>query len=139
MEVRDLLRTNTVSALSPAEQIVAELTKIGIYSGNPDFTEQLRQGNWDDEQFELLLQTLKKNKAKFDRLPDAVKILLEFYIELPNQMLGYIERSTGEEQKQLYEKYFDLLSVMSETLSVEDVESRLIRWKCAAVHRNRKG
>ena len=45
MEVRDLLRTNTVSALSPAEQIVAELAKIGIFSGNPDFTEQLRQGN----------------------------------------------------------------------------------------------
>ena len=138
MEVRDLLRTNTVSALSPAEQIVAELAKIGIYSGNPDFTEQLRQGNWDDEQFELLLQTLKKNKATFDRLPDAVKILLEFYIELPNQMLGYIERSTGEEQKQLYEKYFDLLSVMSETLSVEDVESTLIRWKCAAILRKRE-
>ena len=138
MEVRDLLRTNTVSALSPADQIVAELAKIGIYSGNPDFTEQLRQGNWDDEQFELLLQTLKKNKATFDRLPDAVKILLEFYIELPNQMLGYIERSTGEEQKQLYEKYFDLLSVMSETLSVEDVESTLIRWKCAAILRKRE-
>ena len=56
---------------------------------------------------------------------------LGLYIELPNQMLGYIERSTGEEQKQLYEKYFDLLSV-------EDVESTLIRLKCAAIHRKRK-
>ena len=138
MEVRDLLRANTVSALSPAEQIVAELVKIGIFSGNPDFTDQLRQGLWDNERFELLLQSLKKNKATFDRLPDAVKILLGLYIELPNQMLGYIERSTGEEQKQLYEKYFDLLSVISEILSVEDVESTLIRLKCAAIHRKRK-
>lgn len=138
MEVRDCLRANTENVLSPAEQIVAELAKIGIFSGNPDFTDQLRQGLWDNERFELLLQSLKKNKATFDRLPDAVKILLEFYIELPNQMLGYIERSTGEEQKQLYEKYFDLLSVMSETLSVEDVESTLIRWKCAAILRKRE-
>lgn len=53
-------------------------------------------------------------------------------------MLGYIERSTGEEQKQLYEKYFDLLSVMSEILSVEAVESTLIRLKCAAIHWKRK-
>lgn len=138
MEVRDCLRANTENVLSPAEQIVAELAKIGIFSGNPDFTDQLRQGLWDNERFELLLQSLKKNKATFDRLPDAVKILLGLYIELPNQMLGYIERSTGEEQKQLYEKYFDLLSVMSEILSVEDVESTLIRLKCAAIHRKRK-
>lgn len=138
MEVRDLLRANTENALSPAEQIVTELVKIGIFSGNPDFTDQLRQGLWDNERFELLLQSLKKNKATFDRLPDAVKILLGLYIELPNQMLGYIERSTGEEQKQLYEKYFDLLSVMSEILSVEAVESTLIRLKCAAIHWKRK-
>lgn len=119
MEVRDLLRANTENALSPAEQIVTELMKIGIFSGNPDFTDQLRQGLWDNERFELLLQSLKKNKATFDRLPDAVKILLGLYIELPNQLLGYIERSTGEEQKQLYEKYFDLLTNMSEILRRE--------------------
>ena len=119
MEVRDLLRANTENALSPAEQIVTELVKIGIFSGNPDFTDQLRQGLWDNERFELLLQSLKKNKATFDRLPDAVKILLGLYIELPNQLLGYIERSTGEEQKQLYEKYFDLLTNMSEILRRE--------------------
>lgn len=132
MEVRDLLRENSCK-LSPAEQIVAELAQIGVCDENFDFLTKLRLGDWDEERFAALQKTLEKLRPVFEQLPDAVKILLDLYIDLPNLMLGYIEHSAKEEQPRLYERYFDMLTVMSEnTMSVKDFENKLVHWKCVA-------
>ena len=129
MEVRDLLKENIT--LTPAEQIVAELAQIGVCDENTDFLVKLRMGNWDEEQFTALMKTLEKLKPVFERLPDAVKILLGLYIDLPNQMQGYIEHSSDAEQKILYDKYFDMLTAMSDIMSVANLEDKLVQWKCA--------
>lgn len=132
MEVRDLLRENGCCKLSPAEQIVAELAQIGVCDESFDFLTKLRLGDWDEEQFAALQKTLEKLRPVFEQLPDAVKILLDLYIDLPNLMLGYIEHSAKEEQPRLYERYFDMLTAMSENAaSVKDFENKLVHWKCA--------
>ncbi|MEI3038411.1 MAG: NADAR family protein [Victivallales bacterium] len=121
------------SKLSPAEQIVAELADIGFWDANNDFTTKLRMAEWDDAQFAAFMEKLKILAPFFEQLPDAVKLLLDLYIQLPCQMLGYIEHSAEAEQKVRYESYFDMLSVMGDIYGgagIDGVDEKIAQWRC---------
>ena len=118
--------------LTPAEQIIAELADIGFWDANNDFTTKLRMADWDDAQFVAFMEKLKTLSPVFEQLPDAVKLLLDLYIQLPSQMLGYIEYSAEPEQKARYESYFDMLSVMGDIYGggIDGVDEKISHWRC---------
>lgn len=119
--------------LTPAEQIIAELADIGFWDVNNDFTTKLRMADWDNAQFVAFMEKLKTLSPVFEQLPDAVKLLLDLYIQLPSQMLGYIEHSAKPEQEARYESYFDMLSAMGDIygdIGIDGVDEKISHWRC---------